>query len=188
VIRVWFAACILAAPAICAQDALDWQTKAGGKMAFDAASVKPSKGDPAAPNFPMNAWDGYRQTGGWFRADFPLSVYIEFAYKLWPNDEQRREFSRLPKWVSADRYSIEARAASGSLTKDQMRLMVQSLLAERFQLTTHFEVREVPVFELRLAKAGQPGPRLVSHADGPSCDKPGSSPGMGLARVIKGVR
>jgi hypothetical protein len=30
--------------AIRAQDATDWQTKAGSKMAFDVASVKPSKG------------------------------------------------------------------------------------------------------------------------------------------------
>jgi uncharacterized protein (TIGR03435 family) len=58
--------------------------------------------------------------------------------------------------------------------------MVQSLLADRFQLAAHFEAREVPVFELRLAKAGKPGPKLVPHADGPPCDKPGTSPGEGL--------
>ena len=149
-------------------------------MAFEVASVKPSKGAFAPPDFPLDSGDGYRATGGLFRADFPLSVYIEFAYKLWPNEEQRRELSHLPKWVAGDRYTIEARAA-GNVTKDQMRLMVQSLLAERFHLAAHFETREVPVFALTLAKPGKPGPKLIPHAYGPPCDRPGASPGRGMA-------
>jgi len=171
---------ILNAPAIRAQDAIDWQTKAGGKMAFEVASVKPSKGAFVPPEWSLSAGDDYRTTGH-FRADFPLSVYIEFAYKLWPNEEQRGEFSHLPKWITTDRYSIEARAATGNPTKDQMRLMTQSLLADRFHLSAHFEAKEVPVLALELLKTGKPGPRLVPHADGPPCDKPGVSPGEGLA-------
>ena len=149
-------------------------------MAFELASVKPSKGAFVPANLSLTPWDDYSATSGRFRADVSLSAYIEFAYKLWPNELQSREFSHLPKWVATDRYSIEARAATANPTKDQMRLMVQSLLAERFQLAAHFEAREVPVFELKLAKTGKPGPKLVSHADGPPCDKPGSSPGDGL--------
>jgi len=120
------------------------------------------------------------ETNGRFRADATVSTYIQFAYKLWSTDMQSRELSRLPKWVSTDRYTIEARASTDNATKDQMRLMVQSLLAERFQLAAHFEGREVPVFELRLAQPGKRGPKLVLHADGPPCDKPGTSPGEGL--------
>jgi uncharacterized protein (TIGR03435 family) len=33
-------------------------------------------------------------------------------------------------------------------------LMMQSLLADRFQLKAHFEIREMPVYELTLAKGG----------------------------------
>jgi bla regulator protein BlaR1 len=171
---------ILIAPAMRAQDATDWQTKAGGTMAFEVASVKAAKGAYVPSNLPLTAWDDEIATNGRFRADDALSTYIQFAYKLWPNELQSREFSHLPKWVAADRYSIEARAATGNQTKDQMRLMVQSLLADRFQLAAHFEARELPVFEFRLAKAAQPGPKLISHADGPPCDKPGTSPGDGL--------
>src|SRR5437762_2316949 len=65
--------------------------------------------------------------------------------------------------------------ATGNPAKVRMRLMVQALLIDRFQLTAHFETREVPVFELRLAKPGKPGPKLISHADGPPCDKPDAS-------------
>ena len=110
-------------------------------------------------------------------ADEPLAKYVEFAYKVWGNEAQSKEFSHLPKWVNSytERYTIEAQAPTGNPTKDQMRLMVQALLANRFRLKVHFETREVPVFELRLAKPGKPGPKLISHADGPSCDKPGAS-------------
>jgi bla regulator protein BlaR1 len=167
---------ILNAPAIRAQGATDWQTRAGGKMAFDVASIKPSKGAFVPSNFPLDPSGDYGATNGRLSADETLAEYIEFAYKVWGNEVQSREFSHLPKWLNTDRYTIEARAATSNPTKDQMRLMVQALLADRFRLAAHFEVREVPVFELRLAKSGKPGPKLISHADGPPCDKPDASP------------
>ena len=145
-------------------------------MAFDVASIKPSKGAFVPSNFPLDPSDDYGATNGRLTADDTLAEYIEFAYKVWGNEVQSREFSHSPKWVNTDRYTMEARAATGNPTKDQMRLMVQALLADRFQLTAHFETREVPVFELRLAKPGKPGPKLISHADGPPCDKPDASP------------
>ena len=171
---------VLNVPSIWAQDASDRQTRAGGKMAFEVASVKPSKGATVASNMALDPWDEYSAPEGSFRADATLSTYIQFAYKLWPSEVQSREFSRLPKWVASDRYDIEARAATGNPTNDQMRLMVQSLLAERFQLAAHFEARDVPVFELRVAKPGKLGPKLIPHAGGPPCDQPGLSPGDGL--------
>jgi uncharacterized protein (TIGR03435 family) len=160
---------ILHTPAIRAQDVSDWQTKAGGKMAFEVASVKLTTGQAGPPSFPINVGEAYRPTGGFFKADFPLEIYIEFAYKITPVAAVEHEmFARLAKWITTDPYSIQARAA-GNPTKDQMRLMVQSLLAERFQLSTHFETRELPVFALTLAKAGKLGPKLISHADGRPC-------------------
>jgi uncharacterized protein (TIGR03435 family) len=157
---------ILNAPAIRAQE---------GKLAFDVASVKPSKEAFVPLNFSIDSSDDYVPTNGRLTANETLAEYIEFAYKVWGNEVQSREFSRLAKWVNTDRYTIEAQA-TGNPTKDQMRLMVQALLADRFHLTAHFETREVPVFELRLAKPGKPGPKLISHADGPPCDKTGTSP------------
>jgi bla regulator protein blaR1 len=137
-------------------------------MAFEVASVKLSKGAFVPPTVPLNSGDGYSATGGYFRADFPLSVYIEFAYKIWPTPQSREMFAHLPKWVTTDRYSIDARAA-GNPTKDQLRLMVQSLLADRFQLAAYFATEQVPVFVLTVVKDGKLGPKLIAHADGRPC-------------------
>jgi len=176
VLAVPIAVGILNASAIRAQEAVDWQKAAGGKMAFEVDSVKPSAGAFVPSNFPLDPSDSYGATNGRLSADDTLADYIEFAYKVWGNELQSRELSRLAKWADTDRYSIDARAGTGNPTKDQMRLMVQALLADRFQLKAHFETREVPVYELRLAKPGKPGPKLISHADGPPCDKPDVSP------------
>ncbi len=58
---------------------------------------------------------------------------------------------KAPKWIQTEPYEIEARA-EGNPTKDQMRLMMQSLLADRFQLAIHFTVREVPILALTLVE------------------------------------
>ena len=161
----------------------EWQKAAGGQMEFEVASVR--LGDPSKfipPNFPLSADDAYFRTGGRFSASFPLTVYIGFAYKLWLTPEQREVMlEHLPGWVSSDRYVIEARGPEHA-TKDQMRLMMQSLLANRFKLTAHFEPRDVPVFALVLDSPSRTGPKLIPHEKGPACGVPpptennGSSP------------
>jgi bla regulator protein BlaR1 len=166
----------IAALAAQSPDVPDWQTAAGGKMAFEVASVKPSKGDFTPPVFPLDSGDAYNATGGRFKADFPVWVYIQFAYKISPTDDQRIfMLAHLPKWVASDRFSVEARA-EGNPTKDQMRLMMQSLLADRFQLAVHFETHESPVLALALIKPGKTGPNLRPHAEGPPCDAPMAGP------------
>jgi uncharacterized protein (TIGR03435 family) len=58
-----------------------------------------------------------------------------------------------PDWISSDRYDIQAKAA-GDATREQMMVMVQSLLAERFKLQVHRETRELPIYVLTIAKGG----------------------------------
>ena len=97
-------------------------------------------------------------------------VYIQFAYKLSLTREQRNSIlASLPKWVATDSFTIHARA-SGNPTKDQIRLMMQTLLADRFKLAIHFETAQVPVLALVLVKPGKTGPKLRPHADGLPCD------------------
>jgi bla regulator protein BlaR1 len=157
-------------------DERDWQRAAGGKMAFEVASVKPSKPEFKRPNFPLDLSDNYSGSTpppeGRFRAVYPLSVYIEFAYKQMFTPKSRDSLTaHLPKWVATDYFEINARA-EGTPTKDQMRLMMQSLLADRFNLKVHFETQQVPVYALTLVKPGRTGPKLRPHADGPPCVPP----------------
>ena len=173
---------VASAPAILAQIAsgdTQWEAAAGGHMAFDVASVKLLKSGSRLrpPNFPL-AGDGFTTDSGenphghlWVA--FPWPRYIEFAYKLTLQPDLRGAMvARLPKWVDTDIFEIDAKAA-GNPTKDQMRLMMQSLLAERFHLVVHFETQEIPVYALTLIKPGKWGPKLIRHADGPPCDVSG---------------
>jgi uncharacterized protein (TIGR03435 family) len=76
----------------------------------------------------------------------------------------------LPKWALEDRYKVQAKTENLNATKDQMRLMVQALLADRFKLRFHIEAREMPVLAMVLAKPGRTGPKLHPHAEGAPCD------------------
>lgn len=134
--------------------------------------MRKSSGPFASPSFPLDEGDAFRPTGNAFHADFPLTVFIQFAYKFrLPPEQMQSVLARLPKWVATDRFTIQARA-EGIPTKDQFRLMMQALLADRFKLAIHFETPEMPVFALTLLRPGKPGPKLRPHAEGPSCDAP----------------
>ena len=151
----------------------DWEKAAGGKMSFDVASVKrdTSGGNSANRNFPWTMTTAVPQTGGLFLAtNLPLYAYISFAYK--PNIVQDAAlWDALPKWAKTERFDIEGRA-NGNPTGDQYRLLMQSLLADRFKLAVHLETRDVPVFALVLAKPGKLGPQLRLHVDNPPCGGP----------------
>jgi uncharacterized protein (TIGR03435 family) len=149
----------------------DWQKAAGGTMAFEVASVRLDKGTFRPPSFPLSPDEAFREPNGRFHADFALPVYLEFAYKIWLTGEERRAvLANWPAWVKTDRFDIEATAPLHA-TKDQYRLMMQALLAERFGLKLHFEQKELPVLAMLLVKPGKPGPRLIPHERGQACDE-----------------
>jgi len=169
-----------------------WQTDAGGKMEFDVASVKPDTADPSpqtvSTNVPLGSGNMYRPAGGLFRAsNIPLFSYIAFAYKM--DTYQLMTFAKdLPSWTTSNRYDIEARAA-GDSTKDQMRLMMQALLADRFKLAIRSEIRQVPIFALILDKPGKMGPQLKPYPDGTPCDptaSAGTNAAQGLPSIVAG--
>ena len=88
-----------------------------------------------------------------------------------------------PRWISSERYDITAKAEADydKLTVDNMRPLIRSLLANRFQLVIHRETKELPVYALVVAKsgaklqvnAGAPGPQ-VNGARGQLTGKKGN--------------
>jgi uncharacterized protein (TIGR03435 family) len=142
------------------------------KLEFDVASIRESKtGGPPYSNFPLGPGPIFGAKDGLLLAkNQTLLGYILFAFK--PDMLQSKQFqAQLPDWARTTSYDIEARA-SGSPTKDDMRLMMQSLLEERFHLVIHREMREAPAYALVLAKPDTLGPRIKPHPAGdPDCAK-----------------
>jgi len=133
-----------------------WEISAGGAARFDSALVRlhdEGTESSAQPNSPGGSdhlllmSETPRLEGGRFEWSDTLVNYIYFAYKLKSYDY----FSVAPKLarLTAQRYDIQARAA-GSPTADQLRLMMQALLADRFNLKVRYEVRQEPVLALVL--------------------------------------
>jgi uncharacterized protein (TIGR03435 family) len=67
-----------------------------------------------------------------------------------------------PNWLDDDRFDIVAKAPAGA-TKEQVKLMLRNLLAERFQLTLHREKKEMPAYSL---VAGKNGSKMKESAEG----------------------
>jgi uncharacterized protein (TIGR03435 family) len=167
-------------------------TPARAQSRFEVSSIKPnnSSGQPNS-NFPLGPGDVYVRNGGLFAATgFPLVAYIFFAYKINGNQAQYI-LPQLPDWAKTEPFDIQARA-EGDPGKDQMRLMMRSLLADRCKLATRYEQREVPVFAFVMLKSGKTGPQLRPHLATSACptEQPTSStPAIvdGLAAFCNGI-
>ena len=144
---------------------LEAMEAAGTKMAFDVTSVKPNKSDePMTSLVPLDSGSAFTPTGGHFLAtNQTLFRYLMFAYRL-----RFQGVVGVPDWVNNLRFDIEARS-DGNPTKDQYRLMMQSLLADRFHLVMHKESQQKPVYAVVLTKPGKTGPQLQIHRDDQPC-------------------
>src|ERR1700682_5612032 len=120
------------------------------KLAFEVASVKPSP--PPEPNGrvfygPPRGGPGTRDPERitWFNA--ALRNILMTAY-----DIQTFQINA-PDWLSTARYDIAANVPAGA-TKEQVNVMWQNLLKERFGVVLHHESKDFQVEELTVAKGG----------------------------------
>jgi len=148
-----------------------WEIDAGGQKMFDMATVTlTTAGTPEVANMPLGPGDVFAPTNGIFTAKNVLLIeYVLFAYKLVDTPAQVQSVrTQLPAWANLNRYDIEGHAPSNT-SKDQFRLMMQSLLAERFKLALHVETQQLPEYALVLDAPGKPGPKLRPHRNIPPC-------------------
>jgi uncharacterized protein (TIGR03435 family) len=124
--------------------------------AFDVASVKPSQ-HLVGPDY--NNQLSYSPNGIIAR-NVTLKRLVAEAYQLQLNQVLG------PSWLDKNEYDIEARSA-GAGTREQHALMLRSLLAERFRLAQHSEMREMRVYELFIGKSG-PKIRPISDGENPT--------------------
>jgi len=68
-----------------------------------------------------------------------------------------------PDWVDSRRWNVQAKH-DGAASPDQIHKMLRSLLENRFQLHTHSETREMPIYELSIGGNGSKVPRTENGA------------------------
>ena len=151
--RTFSGSAIIMAATIIAATTLALFGQQGPRPAFEVASVK-----PALPEGLMSV----RPFPGRLTATATLQMLMQHAYAV-----QAFQIEGGPGWINSDRFEIEAKAG-GNATRDQMFLMLQSLLEERYQLRLHREMRELPVYTLVAARGGL---KLPSPQEG-ACAEP----------------
>jgi uncharacterized protein (TIGR03435 family) len=118
---------------------------------FDVVSVRQNKSG-------TNAFRSHSTPDGISVENASLLMLIREAYAMMNSLDDR--FLRVPDWASKERYDIQAKvdpsdiAELPKLDATQRGLMLQALLADRFKLVTHREVKEQPVYALVIAKNG----------------------------------
>ena len=124
------------------------QTPSSGP-AFEVASVKPNKSGTSFVNIGT-------LPGGRFNATniAPLML-IRQAFQL-----QLSQIIGAPGWIESERFDIVAKAPA-DFVATQMPSLLRSLLADRFKLVAHNEMRELQIYALVKARAdGKLGPQL----------------------------
>jgi uncharacterized protein (TIGR03435 family) len=130
------------------------------RLAFDVASIKPSAPDARATLIAM-------PPGGRLEiANMTLKEMIVNAYSIQPF-----QVSGGPGGLDSLHYDLSAKASEESKREDVL-LMLRSLLADRFQLVLRREIRQFPIYAMVVTrKDGQPGPKLIPSKQG-DCIQP----------------
>jgi uncharacterized protein (TIGR03435 family) len=142
-------------------------------LAFEVASIKENKDQDSRTLFI------FLPGGRLVARNWPLTVLITNAYNLRLFSPRITLGPDLDRGIVAARYDIDATAEkdaipAGTPTKvrdEKMRLMLQTLLADRFKMVVHRETKELPVYVVTVAKGG---PKLQKAAvEEKDCPDPG---------------
>jgi len=116
---------------------------ADAKPGFEVATIKPS--DPARPGklFTVRGQEV-------ITINTTLSDLITMAYDL-----HLRQVTGGPAWLESDKYDITGKPeVPGQPNVAQIKIMLQKLLADRFQLKFHREKKELGVYAITVVKTG----------------------------------
>jgi bla regulator protein BlaR1 len=132
---------------------------------FEVVSVKPNDSpEPGGRNA--------LEPGGYEGIGVTLRRMIALAYMPIPNDL----IVGGPSWMNTDRFDVRARFA-GSPPREQLQQMMRTMLAERFKLRTHLEMRPTRIFALMVERAGVLGQSL-RPAEIDCANRAGRQPGQ----------
>ncbi len=120
--------------------------------AFEVTSVRPA---PVDPRQRVGRF-GCTQGEGFAAGSIAVTAAIHFAYQV--------EYFQIlggPAWAETEPYEIVGKPPS-PVTKPACRLMLQSLLRDRFKLALRRESKEIPIYALIVDKNG---PKIKRVAD-----------------------
>jgi len=163
----------------------------GTPPAFEVASVKQAAAPSNMPARPsVRGGPGTSDPERIAFIDVTLASVVLRAYDV-------KSFQLIgPDWLSSQRYDIIAKIPPGT-TKEQLSLMLQGLLAERFHLVLRHEIRQLRGYELVRGKTGAKLKRStevgsnVEPTEAPRTDANGfprlSAPGLVLMEGVRGT-
>jgi uncharacterized protein (TIGR03435 family) len=136
---------------------------ADAKPGFEVATIKPARPDG---RFSLLV----NRSGLMTTTSTSVSDLIKFAYDLHP-----RQITKGPAWLESEKFDVTAKPDTAGIPNPaQLKMMVQKLLKERFELTFHNEKKELSVYAITVAKTG---PKLTKNDSGGNL--PGFGPGRG---------
>lgn len=141
---------------------------ANANPSFEVATIKPSKPGRPGKLFTVR---GRR----FITVNTTLDDMMTFAYGI-----QQKQIVGGPDWIRTDKYDLLAEpAGEGQPNDHQWKIMVQKLMADRFQLKFHHEKRDLSVYAII---AGKNGPKLTK-----SQGDPNGLPGLFFSRLQPAV-
>jgi uncharacterized protein (TIGR03435 family) len=156
---------------------------------FEVASVKRRSGPGPST---LTQAQGAAPGGAFNMINSTLVRFVMYAYDL-------RDYQVIGggDWTRTQRFDISARAGRDAAPAE-IRLMLQSLLDDRFRLVTRQEQREVPIYTLLVDRSdGRLGPNIKDSDDDckavvqrPANVPPGAATGTGcgqMSTIVRGV-
>jgi uncharacterized protein (TIGR03435 family) len=124
-------------------------SKPAPDLKFEVASLKPSPPETRGGAIKPSAGGERYEANG-----VPLKLMIQVAYRV-----KADQVAGGPGWMDTELFDMNAKAEKPS-TVDELHVMLQNLLAERFQLQFHRATKELPMYALTVDKGG---PKLDPH-------------------------
>jgi bla regulator protein BlaR1 len=120
---------------------------------FEVSSVRPSRADGGFENYQLSSARFHVENA-------PLTALIRFAFDIRSDDQLPKE----PAWITTEKFDIDAKVDDSDVEAmskllpvqklERYRLMMQTLLGERFKLKVSTHMKELPVYALIVMKSG----------------------------------
>jgi len=151
------------------------------RLDFDVASIKRSDpGGGSGISGGPRGGPGSNDPGRVVYTNVTLTFLLGSAY-----DIRRMQLAGVEKWMDTDLFDVEAKVPQGA-GKDDLRIMTQNLLLDRFGMKVHRETKEMPIYALVVAKGGSK--LKPAQEKSPTTEKDGSVRMGGIGEGCPAIR